>query len=116
MVKFKVFEYNNGTLALFAFKKNDTPFWGHSGYEYHLEDLKKDIAILQKSNFVDLDWEEENGFYDGIGFVEWKDLYYNGVHDAYNDILNDKSALLIADNDSVYIEKVSINVRRFLQI
>lgn len=104
MLRYEIFEDNGGGITMFVLDTNGTPIWGHSGYEFVPNQLKKDITILQNTNSVE-DWDG-NGVYSGINFTSWNDID-GGLQGCYDELKNDEYVDLIADSDGIYPNNMS---------
>ncbi len=97
--RYEVFEDNGGGIAMFVLDAEGTPVWGHSGYEYMPENLKRDITELEETDSVD-GWDG-NGMYDGIFFTEWGDGIQD-LQDMYDELSDSEWVDLVADSDGIY--------------
>lgn len=107
-IRYEVFEDNGGGITMFVLDADGTPIWGHSGYEYAPEGLKRDIAELEEVGSVD-GWDG-NGMYDGSCFTEWGDGIPS-LQDTYDELSDSEWVDLIADNDGAYPGSMGANAK-----
>ena len=93
MYKYKVFEDNGGGLHLFVLGKNGVPIYVHTCYECVHGQLRQDLSALAA----------------GDDPMTWDGNELDEVPELYDELCEDWSTDLVADQDGVYLEGAGYN-------